>query len=129
MKTTHGLETAYKYGNNLSIEEATGDADAKWENKLFMPEYAARYFIKITGVGADRLQDISEGDCCKEGITLDTAYYFSDWIPSYNDPDSGGCPNYIAAYADLIDSIHGKGTWENNPFVWVYDFVLTDKTE
>jgi hypothetical protein len=29
------------------------------------------------------------------------------------------------AYADLIDSIYGKGTWEQNPFVWIYDFELT----
>jgi hypothetical protein len=29
------------------------------------------------------------------------------------------------AYAALIDSINGKGTWESNPFVWIYDFKLT----
>jgi hypothetical protein len=29
------------------------------------------------------------------------------------------------AFAALFDRIHGKGAWERNPFVWVYDFVLT----
>lgn len=28
------------------------------------------------------------------------------------------------AYADLIDKISGKLTWERNPYVCVYDFEL-----
>ena len=30
------------------------------------------------------------------------------------------------AYASLIDRISGKGTWESNPYVFVYDFELID---
>jgi hypothetical protein len=37
-----------------------------------------------------------------------------------------GCINHFStprkAYAALIDHINGKGTWERNPFVFVYDF-------
>lgn len=29
-------------------------------------------------------------------------------------------------YANLIDRISGKGTWESNPYVFVYDFELID---
>lgn len=100
-----------------------------WLNKLFMPAWCARRFIKITGVRAERLQDITEEDCIKEGITLDMAMSANGWIPTYNDPDSGGYPNYIAAYACLIDSINGKGTWNSNPWVWVYDYELIDRKE
>lgn len=28
------------------------------------------------------------------------------------------------AYAALIDKISGKGTWESNPYVFVYEFEL-----
>ena len=31
-----------------------------WKNKLFMPKSAARYFIKITDIRDERLQDITE---------------------------------------------------------------------
>lgn len=28
------------------------------------------------------------------------------------------------AYASLIDKVSGKGTWDSNPYVFVYDFEL-----
>lgn len=118
-----GIQYAYKFGSNLSIEEITGKSDSKWNNKLFMPESAARYFIEITAVRAERLQDITEADCIKEGIDridfpaihfgIEEGEYFN-WL--------GNTPQ--EAYASLIDKINGKGTWEENPFVWVYDFKL-----
>ena len=30
------------------------------------------------------------------------------------------------AYAALINVLSGKGTWESNPYVFVYDFELSD---
>lgn len=30
------------------------------------------------------------------------------------------------AFAALIGKVSGKGTWENNPLVWVYEFELVD---
>lgn len=30
------------------------------------------------------------------------------------------------AYSALIDKISGKGTWDANPFVFVYEFELVD---
>ena len=125
-----GIQYAYKFGNHLSIDEITGKSDSKWKNKLFMPESAARYFIEITAVRAERLQDISDEDCMKEGIRLNPeaipiGYPFGIKF-SYNN----GYYNYTTpqeAYAALIDKINGKGTWEKNPWVWVYDFELINK--
>lgn len=122
-----GIQYAYKFGSNLSVEEITGKSDSKWKNKLFMPESAARYFIEITAVRAERLQDISDEDCLKEGIKPFTKdhHVFKYGI-------DGWCWSKMSrtareAYAALIDKINGKGTWEKNPFVWVYDFNLIKK--
>lgn len=112
-----GIQYAYKFGSNLSIEEITGKSDSKWNNKLFMPESAARYFIEITAVRAERLQDISDKDCLKEGIEL-----YNNYDGTYGGYSAPTTPK--EAYAALINSINGKGTWEKNPFVWVYDFKL-----
>lgn len=115
-------EISYKFDNPKKLVPY-------WENKLFMPESAARYFIEITDVGVERLQDILEEDCIKEGISFwgrvdDNSYYTNGLKNKY-----GSNVLYDTAqeaYAALIDSINGKGTWENNPWVWVYDYVLTE---
>lgn len=122
-----GKYIIYKFGSTIGRE--CDNAGVKWKNKLFMPESAARYFIEITGVKSERLQDISEEDCFKEGIEFDSdpnseantiGHSFGVKFP-YNN----GYANYTTprkAYAALIDKINGKGTWERNPYVWVYDF-------
>lgn len=107
------------------------DTPVEWKNKLFMPSSAARHFIKITGVRAERLQDITEEDCFREGITdcdyggmqcvvygLQKGLFFDEL---------GTTPK--EAYAALIDKINGKGTWDSNPFVWVYDYKLIEKED
>ena len=80
--------------------------------------------ILITRIRIERLQDISEEDCLAEGIwTRSGKWYCYDIIKrgmaSY-DP----YPDPREAYSVLIDRISGKGTWESNPWVFVYDFEL-----
>jgi hypothetical protein len=99
---------------------------------FFIPEKYARYQIEITGVKVERLQDISDEDCIKEGIV--SRYFCDKKCKHFHGPDNPfckGCNFYSAdyvcpreAYAALIDEIHGKGKWQSNPFVWVYDFKL-----
>ncbi len=102
-----------------------------WKNKLFMPESAARYFIEFTNVRIEKLQDISEEDCIKEGITyLHRPCHGHTWFFNGLTNERSEQKGYLLAkeaYAALIDSINGKGTWDSNPFVYVYDFKLLDK--
>jgi len=108
-------ETVYKY-SSLEIK------GYKWENKLFMPAKYARYFIEITGVRCERLQDISDEDCLKEGIErCNLKNHFGVWE---NDKFTiyGFTPR--DDYAALFDKINGKGTWDSNPLVWIYDYKL-----
>lgn len=95
-----------------------------WKNKLFMPQSAARYFIKITDVRLERLQEITEEDCIKEGIEAFTKdeRVFKYGLEGWAWLDMPRSP--IEAYARLIGQINGKGTWESNPFVFVYDYEL-----
>lgn len=95
-------------------------ACGEWKNKLFMPQWAARYFIEITEIRAERLQDISDEDCIKEGIEL-----YNNYDGTFGGHSAPTTPK--EAYATLIDKISGKGTWERSPFVWVYDFRLMEK--
>jgi hypothetical protein len=100
----------------------------KWQNKLFMPTKYARYFIEINCVRCERLQDISYEDCFSEGMIQQ----FDDYQNALSifgfdeNPYMGETPQQ--AYAALIDKINGKGTWESNPYVFVYDFKLINKS-
>jgi hypothetical protein len=72
---------------------------------MFMPRWASRITLDITGVRVERLQDISESDAEAEGV--------------YTDP---ACPAYDA-YRKLWDQINGPGSWNTNPWVWVVEFT------
>ena len=120
--------------------EMVGDGfmteSAGWTNKMFVRANLMKRHIRITDVKVERLRDISEEDCLKEGIifieslsaTGEDAYFFAvkrkvrqmydNILKFFSSPQR--------AYADLIDKISGKGTWESNPFVAAYSFELID---
>ena len=99
---------------------------AGWSNKMFTSSYEMPHQIRITDVRVERLQDISDEDCLKEGISpiiVGCEYYVFTLI----DTEKGRFLDYKTpreAYAALIDKVSGKGTWESNPYVFVYDFEL-----
>ena len=98
-----------------------------WGNKMFVKADLMPHHIKITGIKVERLQDISDEDCLKEGI-IHVSTFLGQKI--YHTPHVNG--SYLStnvaqeAFAYLIDKVAGKGTWEENPFVWVYEFKLFD---
>ena len=114
-----------RHPKDLSIRGLMKDS-AGWNNKMFVKSYACKHHIKITNIKVERLQEISDDDCLKEGIfewnagQKDIPFYSFSYadIPDYFSPRD--------AFADLIDKVSGKGTWEENPFVWVYEFKLFD---
>lgn len=95
-----------------------------YTNKMFVHADLMLHHIRITRIRVERLQDISEEDCLEEGIWTRTGrWYCYDIIKrgeEYYDP----YPDPREAYSVLIDRISGKGTWESNPWVFVYDFEL-----
>lgn len=114
-----------RHPKDLSIRGLMKDS-AGWNNKMFVKSYACKHHIKITNIKVERLQEISDDDCLKEGIfewnagQKDIPFYSFSYadIPDYFSPRD--------AFADLIDKVSGKGTWEENPFVWLYEFKLFD---
>ena len=99
-----------------------------WANKMFVKADLMPRHIEITGIKVERLQDISDEDCLKEGIIH--AYTNNDGIKIYHTPHTkrGYLSTDVAqqAFAFLIDKVSAKGTWESNPFVFAYEFVLVD---
>ena len=99
---------------------------AGWNNKMFVRAEACKHQIQITDIRIERLQDISEEDCMKEGIYRD--YADTEFPPrefyDYDGNNGNGFNTPRAAFASLIDKVSGKGTWDRNPFVWRIEFQL-----
>lgn len=116
-----------RHPKDLSVRGLMKDS-AGWNNKMFVKSYACKHHIKITNVKVERLQDISDEDCLKEGIIH--AYTDNNGIKRYHTPHTkrGYLSTDVAqqAFSFLIDKVSGKGTWESNPFVFAYEFVLVD---
>lgn len=116
---------AQKYSDNCNhlCHNCRHHGEVSCTNKMYVKASDMQWFIKITNVRVQRLQDISEHDCLAEGIIK-----YADGVYTYYE---NGKKYYHAdldtpqkAFADLIDKINGKGTWESNPFVFVYEFKL-----
>ena len=110
-------------GNKTTINSLAG-----WTNKLFTKAELMPHHIRITNIKIEKLQGISDEDCLKEGIVQK---FDADGTPRYRVP----CEKHTWAYATdsardayhfLIDKVSGKGTWESNPYVFVYEFELID---
>ena len=104
-----------------------------YRNKMFVKAEYMPHHIRITDLWFERLQDISDDDCLKEGIYV-------------HNPEPGN-PNFIGyaydatpgtnvkrwwfhtpreAFAALINRVSGPHTWDGNPWVIAYTFELVD---
>lgn len=95
-----------------------------WRNKMFVKPELMPHQILITGIRVERLQDISDEDCLKEGVMKWDAGQTDIPFYSYGNAEKPDFDTPREAYAALIDKVSGKGTWESKPYVFVYDFEL-----
>lgn len=120
-----------KWENGIWYNEFAEGSDitnhAGWINKMFVKAEYMPHQIRITGIRCERLQDISDEDCFREGIS--ESWYESTDTTTYGfaDEKKGTAVEFDTpreAFAALIDKISGRGTWESNPWVVVYEFEL-----
>lgn len=95
-----------------NLEEEKG-----WNNKRFVKAEYMPHRIKITDIRIERLQDIDEDDAQKEGIWYEDPF---GW--TYNELLHFDTPQ--EAFRALVGKTSRKGTWDRNPWVFVYEFKL-----
>jgi hypothetical protein len=102
---------------------AFGDGKFRWRSPIHMPRWASRLTLTVTEVRVQRLQEISRDDAIAEGLTLasNAIEEFWRWPPPH---EAGLWLSPIAAYRSLWDSLHGAGSWEENPWVAVISFEV-----
>lgn len=123
-------EQAYRQGN-MDADEAILRGlkyDPGMCNKISVRAALMPHQIRITGIRCERLQDISDEECMKEGV-VDVTYFKIEGrpyelfaLPGHEHEETFNTPRQ--AFAALIDRTCGRGTWERNPWVVAYEFEL-----
>lgn len=114
------------YGQNM-YEPIYAELSAGWNNKMFVKSEIMPCHIRITDIRVERLQDISDEDCLREGVWQ----FYDNKKLFYISKNTGEASTVCflsarEAFAYLIDKVSGKGTWESNPWVAAYSFELVD---
>ena len=91
-----------------------------WRPSIHMPRWASRITLEVTGVRVERLQDISEADAVAEGCKPIRPELVQDGLIVRPGRSA------VEEFRLVWEQIHGGGSWEKNPFVWVVTFRRID---
>jgi hypothetical protein len=140
-----GAYPAYNVGEELAVAQSYKELiddgylipveygeSAGYCNKMFVKADRMPHCIRITDVKAERLQNISDDDCMKEGIYYDNPFpelsdrdvYAFSVISKKNRQTTWWSPTPRIAFENLIIHMMGKKVWKSNPYVWAYTFEL-----
>ena len=115
-RVTYRADNAERFPKAPDTSSAWIADDNHWRPSIFMPHWASRITLELTGVRVECLRDISEEDALAEGVE------------PYTPGPTGmarGEPQEMpsAAYRTLWEQINGAGSWDKNPpWVWVLTF-------
>lgn len=124
--------------NPYDWEEMENPSRSGWGSKALVKADLMPSCIRITKVRVERLQDISDEDCIKEGIVFVNTkcaskatgirqdFYPCRYMKQRADKSFWGiCYDTPRnAFARLAYRLYGCNAWESNPYVFVYEFEL-----
>ncbi|HAT4263520.1 TPA: hypothetical protein I9064_000865 [Clostridium perfringens] len=93
-----------------------------WMPSIHMPKEAARVFLKVISVRAERLKDITDEGCYQEGISGTSFYDEAEHIQIAGIGLNDSLER--TAFSLLWNSTvrEEKYSWEGNPWVWIIGF-------
>ena len=129
--------TIYK-ADGGSAKSAGYSKEPKWHPSIHMPREAARIFLKVKSVQAERLNEITVEDALSEGVARHGLYNEQCY--------AGGCYNGDFETSCKVCEVPTNGFeklwnstikpadldrygWNANPWVWVISFERTEKQE
>jgi hypothetical protein len=115
--------------NRKALYRADGETNitpTKWRPSIFMPRWASRITLELTGVRVERVQDISTADVEAEGF--DVASKLPPVVPAGTNLEILAWQVAQDLFRKTWDALNGKRgfPWESNPWVWVLEFKRVD---
>lgn len=110
----HGYKADYD-----SVILSSDIPEPKWIPSIHMPKEAARIWLRVTDVRAERLRDMDKMDAVKEGINTRCCVNLA---------------HALTKFKKLWDSTirrsdTGLYGWKSNPWVWVIEFERCEKPD
>lgn len=97
----------------------------RYRHARFMPRWASRLELEVTGVRVERLQGISYEDALAEGA-FDPRLFVGDECRDASVESADELARRLQwpqrSFRELWSSINGAGSWDANPWVWVVEF-------
>lgn len=94
-----------------------------WRSPRYMPEWASRAHVTITGVGCGRVQEITERDIAREGIgecprmSSFSGLHYLELCEGYQQD-----PRWLGPWIEAWNDLHGPGAFERNDWCFDYSF-------
>lgn len=120
-------ETWAPYGQGAVYAADENAMASRWRPSIHMPRKLSRLSLRISAIGIERIQDITEAEAKAEGVDpkrwcdLKTASLsilggLGAYLPAE--------PRYRYGFYEVWESINAKRGygWEINPWVWVITF-------
>lgn len=96
-----------------------------WRPSIHMPKEAARLFLRVTGVRAERLQEITQEDVEREGIDwIKNPLLRYDLTTMQSESKRRFAPLWDSTIKPADLALYG---WKTNPWVWVIEFERISK--
>ena len=95
--------------------EDSYDDRTRWSPSIFMPKWATRIWLEVTGIRAERVQDITATGIMEEGVK------------GWKAPMLLARSRFQALW-DSINAERGFG-WDTNCWAWVYEFKRLEASE
>ena len=119
----HSIVAMVDEGQNMFTPVPAVDSEG-WNNKMFVRADLMPHVIEITDIKTERLQDISDEDCLREGITKWLDCYIVTSIMEHHGQNNVCFDTPREAFAAIINALNGRVTWERNEWQFAYTFKL-----
>ena len=106
-----------QWGEGVEWKLGNPHQEGKWRSSFFMPAWAARHFITITGIKAERVQEITEEDAVVEGMTGRLYREATDSLLT--------CSRDVFHW--YWDSLDPRYPWDSNPWNFAYTLKLVER--
>lgn len=115
------FEDQYSITEGCFIYKADDPSETNWKPSIHMPKTAARIFLRVVSIRAERIQSMTVQDVYREGVEPCVSGIPADTMDLWKNLWNRTLRPSTTAFK--------KYSWYANPWVWVIEFERCEKPE